>query len=116
MREELSELIRFESSDPRILGVDVTEVVVVSDLRKADVLVTLPADADQRTAALAGLESAKGYLRNQLMNRLDLHRMPELRFRASSEVASGQDISRLLRRARRGRPTIARAETDPRSH
>jgi ribosome-binding factor A len=97
-------LIRFESADPRVLGVEVTEVVVAADLRKADVLVVLPADPDSRAAALAGLESARAYLRNQLMFRMDLHRMPELRFRASSEVGSGQAINRLLRRARRGRP------------
>jgi ribosome-binding factor A len=106
MREELSELIRFESADPRVVGVEVTEVVVAADLRKADVLVTLPGEAELRMAALAGLDAAKGYLRVQLMHRMDLHRMPELRFRASSEVAGGQDIGRLLRRARRGRPTI----------
>jgi len=41
MREELSELIRFESSDPRLAEVDVTEVIVASDLRRADVLVSL---------------------------------------------------------------------------
>lgn len=104
MREELSELIRFESADPRVAGVEVTEVVVSADLRKADVLVTLPADEAGREAALAGLDSARGFLRSQLMNRMDLHRMPELRFRAGAEVSGGAKLNRLLRRVRRGRP------------
>lgn len=106
MREELSELIRFESSDPRVSGVEVTEVVVAADLRKADVLVMLPPEPAARAKALEGLESAKAYLRNQLMHRMDLHRMPELRFRACTDVAPGPSMNRLLRRARRGRPAI----------
>jgi ribosome-binding factor A len=104
MREELSELIRFESADPRISLVEVTEVVISPDNRRADVLVNLPAGTEERKAALEGLESARHYLRRQLMQRLDLFRMPELRFKADSEVASGAPIERLLRRVRRGRP------------
>ncbi len=104
MREELSELIRFESADPRIHQVEVSEVVVSPDMRKADVLVMLPADQEERAAALAGLESARVYLRAQLMQRLHLFRMPELRFKAATEAAAGAPIERLLRRVRRGRP------------
>ncbi|MCL4797580.1 MAG: 30S ribosome-binding factor RbfA [Bryobacteraceae bacterium] len=103
MREELSELIRFESSDPRLADVDVTEVVVASDLRRADVLVSLPAQEPARQAALEGLEHARGYLKRQLSQRIELHRMPELRFVAASET-SGAPLGRVLRRLRRGRP------------
>jgi ribosome-binding factor A len=104
MREELSELIRYEIADPRLSSVDVTEVIVTQDLKRAEVLVTLPPSEEEREGALAGLESARGYLRAQLMLRLDLYRMPELRFRAALEASSGQPLGRLLRRARRGRP------------
>jgi ribosome-binding factor A len=103
MKEELSELIQYESDDPRIGHVEVSEVVVSPDMRQADVLVRLPRDGTEREAALAGLESARGYLRRQLMQRLDLFRMPELRFRANAEASTGAPIERLLRRARRGR-------------
>lgn len=103
MREELSELIRFESSDPRLADVDVTEVIVASDMRRADVLVSLPPDAAARTGALEGLESARSYLKRQLAQRIELFRMPELRFVADSET-TGAPLARLLRRARRGRP------------
>lgn len=102
MREELSELIRFESSDPRLADVDVSEVIVATDLRRADVLVSLPPDPAARAAALEGLESARGYLKRQLAQRIELFRMPELRFVANS-VTTGAPIGRLLRRARRGR-------------
>jgi ribosome-binding factor A len=107
MREELVELISYEASDPRLAEVHVTEVVLSPDLRRADVLVGLPAGEPAREAALEGLKSASLYLRRQLMQRLDLFRMPELRFRPNSETATGAPIERLLRRARRGRKSEA---------
>jgi ribosome-binding factor A len=104
MREELSELIRFESSDPRLTDIDVTEVIVSPDCRRADVLVRLPNDAEARGEALAGLDHARHYFRRQLMQRLDIYRMPELRFRPDSETSGSGSIERLARRVRRGRP------------
>jgi ribosome-binding factor A len=104
MREELSELIRFEMADPRLLGTDVAEVHCAPDLKKADVLVSVPDEG--REEAMEALVHSKGFLRHQLMQRMDLYRMPELRFVAalsSGTVAPG----RLMRRIRRGRPKEA---------
>jgi ribosome-binding factor A len=103
IREELSELIRFESDDPRLADVDVTDVILAHDLRRADILVSLPPGPAQRRAALEGLESASAYLKRQLAQRIEVFRMPELRFVADSET-SGAPLSRLRRRLRRGRP------------
>jgi ribosome-binding factor A len=104
MREELSELIRFESSDPRLTDVEVTDVVLSSDARRADILVRLPADAALRTKALEGLENARVYLRHQLAQRIELFRAPDLRFVPDSHVSGGQNLAKLRRRLRRGRP------------
>lgn len=104
MREELSELIRFESSDPRLAEIEVTEVVLSTDARRADVLVRLPEQAAARAHAMEGLEHAKGYLRHQLAQRVDLFRAPDLRFVPDSQLGGGPDLGRLRRRLRRGRP------------
>jgi ribosome-binding factor A len=104
MREELSELIRFESSDPRLADVEVSDVVLSSDARKADVLVRLPENAELRVRALEGLEHARTYLRHQLAQRVELYRAPDLRFVPDSQLPTGQSLSRLRRRLRRGRP------------
>jgi ribosome-binding factor A len=103
MREELSELIRFESADPRLLGIEVTDVIVSSDLHRADVLVALRGTPAERAAGLAGLDAARLYLRRNLMQRLDLFRMPELRFVSDFEPQGGAPLGRLKRRLRRGR-------------
>lgn len=107
MREELSELIRFECSDPRLLEVDVTEVVVSPDMSRADVLVALPGDAEKRETAMAGLLAAKPYLRRQIAERIELFKTPELYFRPNAGTAlSGPVLNKLMRRVRRGRPKI----------
>jgi|GEM_PF-1095003 len=105
MREELSELIRFECADPRLGDVDVTEVVVSPDMSRADVLVALPADAGRRESAMAGLMAAKPYLRRQVAARVELFKTPELYFRPNAGTAlSGPALNKLMRRVRRGRP------------
>ncbi len=104
MREELSELIRFEVEDPRVEGVEVADVVVSPDMRRADVLVLLPGEEEESQAALEGLAAARHYLRRKLMERVELFRMPELRFRPAAELPGGEALHRLRRRIRRGRP------------
>jgi len=101
MREELSELIRFEMADPRLAGVDVTEVHCSPDLKRADVLVSAPREGVE--GALEGLVHAKGFLRYQLMRRMDLYRTPELRFLPDAETSLAVPSSRIIRRIRRGR-------------
>ena len=110
MREELSELIRFEASDPRLTGVEVSSVVIAPDMSRADVLVSLPQGSEARQQALEGLIHAKGYLRKQLAGRIELFRMPELRFVPDSEQVTDRPIGKLLRRARRGRPKLESAD------
>jgi ribosome-binding factor A len=112
MREELSELIRFESADVRLGGVDVSSVVIAPDGSRADVLVSLPPGQEARQQAMEGLMHAKAYLRKQLAARIELFRMPELRFVADTEPVSDRPLSKLLRRVRRGRPKLD-AETGP---
>lgn len=105
MREELSELIRFECSDPRLADVDVTGVVVSPDMSRADVLVSLPADPGRRETAMLGLMAAKPYLRRQVAERIELFKTPELYFRPNAEtLRAGPSLNKLMRRIRRGRP------------
>src|ERR1051326_4101927 len=82
VREELSEIIGFEMSDPRLTAVDVTEVHVSPDSRHAHVRVEISGDEREQEQALAALDHARHYLRNELARRLSLRRIPELHFAA----------------------------------
>ncbi len=103
IREELTEIIGYELSDPRIGGVDVTEVVVSPDMRHARVRLHLAGDDDGRQGTLEALERARHFLRRELASRLRLYRFPELHFEADLGAANTERIEHLLKRARKGR-------------
>lgn len=103
IREELSEIIAFEMSDPRIGLVDVTEVLVSPDMRRATVRLHLTGDEADREGTLRALGGARHFLRRQLAVRVRLFRVPELHFEADVEMESTTKLEHLLRRARKGR-------------
>ena len=65
LREELCEIIGFETEDPRLLAVEVTEAHVSSDGRHANVKVAVRGPESEQKASLAALENARHYLRHE---------------------------------------------------
>ena len=59
VREELSEIIGFEMSDPRLGPVDVIEVQVGPDSRHAHVTVEIAGDEQEQEQDLAALDHAR---------------------------------------------------------
>ncbi|MBX5494162.1 MAG: 30S ribosome-binding factor RbfA [Bryobacteraceae bacterium] len=104
MREELSEIIGYEMSDPRLSLVDVTEVHLSPDLRRAQVRVALGGTEAEQQEALQTLEKARGYLRRAISQRLQLYRTPDLHFEPAAKLRPGTRVDQLLKRIRRGRP------------
>ena len=104
IREELSEIIGYEMSDPRIAMVDVTEVLMSPDRRQARVRLHLGGDEKSRSESLLALEGARQFLRRELAFRLRLYRIPELHFEADLDAKSAGRLEYLLKRARKGRP------------
>jgi len=92
----LSELIRFESKDPRLDGIALTKVDLTRDLSIAEVYFsTLDPDADPAPAQ-AGLESAAGFLRGRLGHAIKVRHVPELRFMHDVSAAESARISELI--------------------
>jgi ribosome-binding factor A len=100
IRRELSELIQREMRDPRVSLVTVTQVEVSADFRHANVRVSALGAEDARAGALKALESARGFLRRELAQRLSLRVTPELRFFLDRGAEHSQHISSLLDRLR----------------
>jgi ribosome-binding factor A len=96
IHRELSWLLMREVRDPRLADVTVTEVRVTADLLLARIYFSVLGDAEAEKEALAGLESAGGFLRTQLAGRLRLRFMPELIFEVDRSAAYGQRIEELL--------------------
>ena len=102
IRIEVSLMLAGELKDPRLAGtVTITEVRVTPDLRTVRVYVSL-ADEDEteRASTLAGLQAAKGYVRHELVERLQLRRAPEVLFILDQSEEIGDRIDQLLRNAK----------------
>ena len=103
LREELTELIGYELSDPRIGSATVTEVHVSPDKRHAFVRVGIVDGSDVKQT-LSALDHSSHFLRRELANRLELFRVPELHFEADAAREIGPRAEALLKRIKKGRP------------
>jgi len=103
VREELSEIIGFELSDPRLASVDVTEVTVSPDSRYATVKVSLGGEEREQNQAMAALDHARHYLRHELARRLNLRKVPELHFEPDHWPDAAARVELLLKRAKKKR-------------
>ena len=79
IRKNISEIIQFEIRDPNLGFVSIPEVKVSKDFSYATVYVSFINDADIEPS-LEVLNKAKGFIRSELAKRLDIRRVPEIRF------------------------------------
>ncbi len=104
IRLELTEMITYELEDPRLAGVEVTDVQVAPDMKKVAVTVHIPAQGAEADKILEILKTAKGFLRKELAARIDLFHTPEIYFDSSLKLGPRERVQNLLKRIERGRP------------
>ena len=92
VREELSEIFLFEISDPRLLGVFITDVLVDRELAYANIFVS----ALEGSEMLAGLEHARGFLRSKLAKQVNLRSFPQLRFHWDPTPENAERMEKLI--------------------
>lgn len=97
MTKELSDMLRLTLKDPRLRGVTITRVRVSDDLSFARIYYNILGGPQELEDAQAALEKATGFIRRQLKSRLDIRRIPELRFQYDDSVDYAQRIDTLLR-------------------
>jgi len=103
VREELAEIIGFETGDPRLLAIEVLEAQVSPDGRHARVRVVARGAEREQRESMTALDHARGYLRHELAQRLGLRHAPELHFEQDRNPDVESRIEFLLKRAKRGR-------------
>lgn len=84
LREEIGAMIEGELSDPRIAFCYVSEVVLNPGGKSARVYVAIdsanPDIPKAEVDTVAALESAKGYIRHELKERMGVRHIPDLSF------------------------------------
>lgn len=96
IREELSEMLIYEISDPRLVGVSITEVKVDRELAFASIYVSALEGSERAKEILEGFHSAQNYLRHELAQRIDLRTFPRLRFHWDPTLERADKIERLI--------------------
>ena len=94
VRQELSEMLIREISDPRLQQIFVTDVRVDRELAFADVYVSAVEGAERSAEILAGLKSASGFMRRA--QRIELRTFPRLRFHWDPTPENADHIEKLL--------------------
>jgi ribosome-binding factor A len=105
LREEIGAMIEGELVDPRIAFCYVSEVLLNPGGKSARVYVAVdgatPNIAQAEEDTVAALESAKGYIRFQIKERMGVRHVPDLAFFADRSGRFQARIEEIMQRSRK---------------
>lgn len=97
IKRVVSELIQREIKDPRINPLtSVTRVEVTNDLSYANIYISVMGKEEDKENTLTGLKSAKGFIRREIGNRIELRHAPEPIFHIDASIEQSLYISKLI--------------------
>ena len=97
IQQVLAELLHTEISDPRLSRTTITAVKVSRDLRIAKIYYATKGTEDAVKAAMEGFESARGFVKRELAQRLGLRYMPDLKFFYDDAIDRGARMEELIK-------------------
>jgi ribosome-binding factor A len=105
---EINAMLAGELKDPRLEGmVVVSEVRVQPDMKHARVFINMQGSAKEQTDAIKALEHASGFIRRELIERLQLRRLPELHFTLDHSQEYTERIDELLKEMKKDKPAAS---------
>lgn len=96
IKQEMSKMLLTDLKDPRIGFVTVTDVEMTGDLREAKIYVSVMGGDEQVKSSLEGLQSALGFIRREIGQRVRLRFTPEISFALDTSLDYGDHIQKLL--------------------
>jgi ribosome-binding factor A len=110
---EINAMLAGELKDPRLEGnVCVSEVRVQPDMKHARVFVSVRTEnSKEQTDAIKALEHAVGFIRHELIERLQLRRLPELHFALDLSQEHVERIEQLLKQMKTEKPSTPEASS-----
>ncbi len=100
IKKEISEVIRNEIKDPRVIPAktSITEVQVSRDLGHAWVYVSIFEENEgERNAVLEALQKASGFIRTEIGKRIRLRHIPEIHIISDHSIEYGSHIDNVLK-------------------
>ena len=104
LRQEISRILQNEIRDPRIGFLTVTYLELTKDLRYARVYFSVLGEGKDKELALKGLNSAKGYIKSLLSEKIKLRFMPEIVFKIDNSFDNTKHVYDLLDKLKKERP------------
>ena len=98
----IADLLSKKMSDPRMEMVTISGVKMSSDLRVADVYVTVFGDKKKIRQALEGFKKSKGFIKKSIAPKLGLKFMPDLRFFRDDTFDKAAQMDELIKSANEG--------------
>lgn len=96
IRKDVSDIVQFDLKDPDVGFVTITDVSVSNDHSYATVYVAFLGKEERAQAGLTALNRAKGFVRSQLSQMLDIRRTPELTFMLDKTEQQGRHIDDII--------------------
>jgi ribosome-binding factor A len=96
IKREISEMLIFELSDPRLKGIYLTDVNLDRELAFANIYISAVEGSSRSEEALDGFNSASGYIRRVLSQRIKLRSFPQLRFHWDPTPEQADQIENIL--------------------
>ncbi len=95
---EINAMLAGELKDPRLeISVVVNEVRIAPDGRHARVFVGARGSEEEQKGAIKALEHASGFIRHEILERLQLRRVPDLHFTLDNSQEYTERIDQLLK-------------------
>lgn len=96
IREEVAKIVQQELKDPRLGFITITRVELTRDLRFARIFFSVLGDAKAKKRAFYGLNSAKGYIKGKLADKVKLKFMPDIVFKIDDSFEKTKEIFDIL--------------------
>jgi ribosome-binding factor A len=103
IKSEFGSILQRDLKDPRIGFVSVTDVEVTNDYSHVKIFVSIFGDDEAKRLTMEGLESAKGFIRSELGQRIRLRYTPEVHIIADNSIERGSRIFELLEKVKEGK-------------
>ena len=112
IKQILSIMLQTRVEDPRLAGIYITDVEVDRELDFANIYVSAIEGQDRAQEAIAALNHARGFLKFELAQEIDLRVIPKLRFYWDETPEKADRIDILLAQIRGDLPEASIEEGD----
>lgn len=113
VRRVVSELVFNGLKDPRINTMtSITSVEVTRDLSFANIYISVLGDDKEKEDTLAGLNSAKGFIRKEIGSRIDLRHSPEPIFHLDESIEKALHMTKLMEQLNKDTHAVKEMDED----